>query len=131
MRQTYSIATDASRQLIRLTFVGQWEPAMVGAYRRDLDHALAAMLAEGGRPGSYHTLVDLREQAVQSRETAADFQAIIAAYSPLSRRTAILMSGSALHRMQIMRISGDAGRAFFTTEEEAMAWLFEHASVVP
>jgi hypothetical protein len=64
---------------------------------------------------------------VQPRDVAAGHQAIIAEHAPSARRRALVMSESALHAMQVRRISPSAG--MFCTEEEALAWLASRPGV--
>lgn len=125
MDARYTIDTDPATQLIRLRLAGQWDETTLAAYRRDLAAAMRAFAAGGGRRGEYRLLVDLREQGVQPKEIAAGQQAIIADYSPLARRRALVMSPSALHAMQVRRISPEPDVHIFPSEEDALAWLME------
>lgn len=123
MEQPYTIVTDPARQMVRLRLVGHWDRRTVDAYREDVGRAMAKMAADGGRSGEYLLLIDVREQGVQSQEVASACQAIVAAYSPMVRRSALLTSPSALHQLQSRRISGQVGRGCFRDEEEAIAFL--------
>lgn len=126
MATNYSIDVNPRQQLLEVRLSGQWTVATVASYRLDVDAALARMQAQGGRPGEYLLLVDMREQGVQSREVAAAYQAFISDYAWVGRRRATIVSGSALHELQVKRVAKelDVENAFFRTEEEALGWLF-------
>lgn len=114
MNPNYSIEIDPSRQLIKLRLAGQWELTTLVTYKHDL----------GGTPGEYLVFVDLREHGLQSQEVATALQTLIENLARMVRKRAILMSGSALHAMQIRRISPNSPTNSFQTPDEAMAWLF-------
>lgn len=123
MEPRYRIDFDAPRQLVHLRLAGQWDQRTLADYRRDLASAMRGFAAHGGRPGKYLLLIDVREQGVQSKDVAAEYQAIIADHVRFARRRALVMSESALHAMQVRRISPNADVNMFRTEPEALAWL--------
>ena len=123
MQTKYTIHTDPRRQLVHLRLAGQWDQTTLADYRRDLATAMHALSARGGKPGDYLILIDLRAQGVQTKEVAAEHQAIIVEYVPLARRRAVVMSESALHAMQVRRISPTANVNIFHADDEALDWL--------
>lgn len=123
METRFRISADPTTQLVRLWLAGQWDEATLAAYRRELGAAMRDFECQGGRPGEYLLLIDLREQGVQPKDVAAGHQAIIAEHAPLARRRALVMSESALHAMQVRRISPSAEVNMFRSEDEALVWL--------
>ena len=121
---TYLIDTDPRKNFMRLTFSGYMDSATMDTFEDELSVAFARMQKAGGRPGDYLLLVDARASSVQSREITERFQANIARYSSLSRRTAMLMSVSPLEMMQAKRVVAGDTTGFFVSEDDALAWLF-------
>ena len=123
MQTKYRIDVDPQRQLVHLRLLGQWDRPTLTAYRQELRNAMQTFAAQGARPGEYLLLIDVREHGVQPKEVAAEHQEIIAEYIPLARRRALVMSASALHALQVRRISPTPDVDMFRTDEEALAWL--------
>lgn len=123
-KPTYLIELDPRRNHIRLTFSGHMDHATTDSFEQELAEAFARMPSEGGRPGEYLLLADIRTSTVQSRDITARMQGIIAHYSSLSRRKAMLVSVSPLEMMQAKRVAAVEGTAFFVREDDALAWLF-------
>lgn len=120
----YKIEVDAPRNHLRLTCSGFMDFDMLASLQRELDAAFTQLATAGGQPGSHLTLIDLRDQGVQSLEIATRLQAIAARFTPLSRRVALLMPDSVLYKLQIKRgVSGDT-HLYFHDEQEALRWLF-------
>lgn len=110
---------------MRLSFSGHMDHATVDRFERDLAAAFDRMPAKG----DCRFLSDIRYAGVQSRDITERLQAIMAQYltryGSLSRGIAMLVSGSSLEMLQARRVAGRGGTAFFLTEDEAMAWLFD------
>lgn len=122
---SYLIETNPRRNSMRLTFAGYLDHATLDRFEQEMAVAFARMPARNGRRGDCLFLADLRESGVQSRDISERLQAIIAHYGPLIRRIAMLLSGSALEMMQAKRVAGQDGKAFFVSEDDASAWLFD------
>lgn len=119
----YRIKTDPPRNQLRLTFSGHMNVALLDAFEKEFEAALALMAEGNERPDRYLVLVDLRQQQVQQQDVVARFQAIVARFKPSLRRIAVVMSGSVLHKMQAQRIGGMENHAIFCSEEDALNWL--------
>ena len=130
-KPSYLIETDPRRSYMRLTFSGLMDHGTVDRFEDEITAAIARMPSKDGRPGDCLFLSDVRDAGVQSRDISERLQAIMARYGPLTRRTALLVSGSALEMMQVRRVAGMDGTAFFKSEGEALAWLFEDRPSVP
>ena len=124
-KPTYLIETDPRKNYMRLTFSGHLDHATLDGFEQEMAVAFARMPSKGGRRGDCLFLADLRESGVQSRDITERLQAIIAHYGSLTRRIAMLMSGSTLEMMQAKRVVGQDGKAFFVSENDASAWLFD------
>ena len=109
---------------MRLTFSGHMDHATVDRFEQELAAAFARMPARG----DCRFLSDIRDAGVQSRDISERLQAIMAHYvarhGSLTRRIAMLVSGSSLEMLQARRVAGAGGTAFFVSEEDALAWLF-------
>ena len=124
-KPTYLIETDPRKNYMRLTFSGHLDHATLDGFEQEMAVAFARMPSKGGRRGDCLFLADLRESGVQSRDITERLQAIIAHYGSLTRRIAMLMSGSALEMMQAKRVAGSDRTAFFRSDDDAGAWLFD------
>jgi hypothetical protein len=120
-RPNYSIEVDTERDLLTIRPTGLWDMAVLTAHCADFERAVASYQ---GRP--YRILADLRGFAIQPQNVHAALQAFVAQQD--SVRTAMLLSGSVLQRMQSQRITAghDAVLGFGPDEEvAARLWLLE------
>lgn len=116
----YTIEVDTDHNLLTIHPTGLWDLALLAQHCDDFERAVDAC----GRP--YRILADLRGFAIQPQAVSEGLQAFVAQQQ--SARTAMLLSGSVLQRMQSGRISAaNAVIRAFGPEEEAVArrWLFE------
>lgn len=117
------IHVDPVLALLSIVPVGFWDLATVAAHRDDFQRAVHTL---NGRP--YRVLVDSRRFAVQPSDVRTALHAFIA--SQQSIRTANVVSGSMLQRLQLRRVPHRNGLfRIFGAEQEALArqWLFETA----
>ena len=127
---SYRIETGPRKDYMRLTFWGLMDHATTDQFEQELADTFALRRPAAGGPSDWLFLADVRAAGMQSRDISARLQSIMARYGSLTRRTAMLMSGSALEMMQARRVAGRDGTGFFRDEDEAAAWLFgEEASV--
>lgn len=120
MSDTFSIAIEPHRKLLRVTLVGFLSRDDVAAY---LVAKNAALVQLGAGPNQHVTLCDVSKSTLQSQEVALEFQKSISDPRHMSRRIAFV-TGSSLARMQVQRLLTRAGGACFDTIAEAEAWLF-------
>lgn len=116
----YTIQVDPDRALLTIQPTGLWDVALLARHSDDFQRSVEAC---GGRP--YRILVDLRDFAVQPKLVNAALQHFVARQASL--RTAMILSGSVLQRLQLQRLTSvnPAVRAFGPEEmADAHGWLF-------
>lgn len=118
----YTITVDKGRRRLRLKMTGQWNITTVERFERDLEKTLKQ---NGWGRGDYDCMVDLREQGVQSPEVAERGGRVTASERARAPRYSAMIVDGALKRLQIGRVVTGYDRKFFTSEEEALAWLDE------
>lgn len=120
MEPGYDIDYDPALRLARLTLRGLWDRAMFATYERDLlaRFPVTGPVLPGGR-----VLLDLRAHSIQAQDVAKDFETLFLRYSVRVDRYAVLLSGSALQKMQVQRLGTSATIRFTTSEAEALEWL--------
>ena len=119
----YRIDVDVERRLVTLTLVGFWDQALFDRYTHEVE-ILAANGAKAGRPRTeYRVLIDLREHGLQSQSVAAQIQMGLIENETRTRRQAVLVSRSALHKAQAQRLGRSMDARFFENEHEAISWL--------
>lgn len=124
MGSPYTIAVDASRGLIRATLRGMWDLGVLAGYTAELQATFARLSASVPPGQPLELLIDLRQHGVQPREVGEAIQAELArADVAAAARTAVLVSPSALHRLQAQRLGSHLAASFFADEAEALAWL--------
>ena len=119
----YSVEIDEQRNLLRLTLRGFWTAETLRAFTAELMPIIAARIVA---KGNVDALIDCREFAVQSPEQAAGFQKLFIQPGDIVRRAVIMPS--ALGRMQAERALGPNMLRYFSTEQEAIAWLGKPAT---
>ncbi len=86
---------------------------------------LREFLAQGLTPG-YLLRMDMRESAVQPRDTLASFAHSFPDF-PKASRIAVV-TASALQRMQVLRVMTQPYLRVFDDADVALAWLLDDAS---
>jgi hypothetical protein len=116
----FELLIDDERSWVVERWWGMWE------VQTPEDYAAAMRKAEQHfilRNIEFRTLCDLREFPVQQQVVADVMQAyFLSGYAPASRRTAVV-ANSALLKMQAMRVVELHHRKFFTSMDDACAWL--------
>lgn len=115
----YRIQYDRAVGLIRVIVEGFWDVSTVHAYQAEL---LPIMELARAERGSVLILSDARNFPVQSAEVAAEFARTPRESDPMWDRLATVMK-STLGKMQGARALAGSGARFFTSMEEAEAWL--------
>ena len=118
----YTVCVDRPRLLIRATLHGLWQLGTLERFRREMERALAELATTGATPDRFRLLVDLRDHGVQPREVAQAIQAQLTHHASAGPH-AILVSQSALHKMQVQRMGATLNAAYFADEAAALAWL--------
>ncbi len=117
----YNVELDTSRRFLHLAMRGYWDQPTFDAFALEFERAVLRMQALGGLE---YTIVDGREFAVQARDIAEQFGALIARHKHrLARKTANIVPAQ-LNRLQAERAGGDLAARSFTDLDEARAWLF-------
>ncbi|MFK3890658.1 hypothetical protein [Sphingomonas sp. NPDC079357] len=114
-----SFDVDPQRDLVRITLAGFFSPDDVARFVAARDAAHQQLRCA---PNAHATLVDMRAMQIQSQETVAAFQQVLADPRYTSRRLSFVVARS-LARLQIKRAASEREAAYFTTVEEAEAWV--------
>jgi len=117
----YSVTYDPEAGIIRMAVSGFWEVGMVDDLAAELKPALALARASCGQ---VLVLSDARDFPVQSAEVGMAFGKLEMETGPLRDRMAMVV-GSTLAKMQGQRAVAGSVTAFFTSVDEAEAWLAE------
>ncbi|MDB5577578.1 MAG: hypothetical protein JWR80_2754 [Bradyrhizobium sp.] len=114
----YEIVIDSTRRHIKITVTGFVTMADFDAFEGSLSQIMTRL---GWSAGSYTGLIDNRRHDVAQQELVGRIQQFLK--SPILQpvRLAVL-SGSMLSKLQSKRL--DPQNQVFTTEAEAIAWLF-------
>ncbi len=121
--QPYTVVVDGARGLVRATLRGIWSLEILGRYSAALVDALGQLARDGHSPASARLLIDLRQHGIQPREVAEAIQARVSETEMPVGRTAVLVSPSALHRMQAQRIGALFHANVFDDDARALSWL--------
>lgn len=119
MMPRMSFDVEPERDLVRITLAGFFTPADVDRFVAARDAAHAQLRSA---PNAHVTLVDMRAMQIQSQETVAAFQRVLTDPRAVSRRLAFVVARS-LARLQIKRAAAEREAAYFTTIEDAEAWV--------
>ena len=115
----FTIMLEPSASLIVITMGGFFEEGEVAPFGQEIAKAVASLPC----PASEHKkLCDISEMAIQSQETVAAFQTLLANKAIQSRRLAFVTTRT-LARFQARRLNARPGIAFFADERSARAWL--------
>ena len=125
----FRIDVDQRQSLVRLTLFGQWDVVTVDRYAAAAQDAFATLTEAGTPLDRCKALIDLRQHGVQPREVTERIQRWISLDLSEGARHAVLLSESALHRMQAQRVGSTLGAAFFSDEAEALAWLSQRSDL--
>ena len=124
-RPPFTIEYDEPQQLLKLRLFGLWELETLDRYTDELNRIFGRIAASGGSPKDSRILVDLREHGIQSREVASEIETRLSRGAAVAKRHAVLVSESALHKMQAARAGSQIQARFFTDEQAAVDWLLE------
>ncbi|MDM7955616.1 hypothetical protein [Blastomonas sp.] len=119
MDAVYTIEVDPIRNIVRHYLAGFFEPADVERYvaARNAAHA---QLTSG--PNQHVTLVDVRDMKIQQQDIVKAFGGVLADPRHRSRKLAFVVALS-LARTQLQRATVSRDARFFTSRDEAEAWL--------
>lgn len=121
MTPSFSIIADHRRKLLRIEVGGFFMPSDVGRFVAMCDEAVAQL---GSLPHGHVTLVDMRQVHIQSQESVAAFERVLAKPRYRARRLGFVVERS-LSRMQVQRVAASRDARFFLTVAEAESWLME------
>ena len=116
----YDISVDRALRLVRVRIVGLLSPEVAAAYERDLKWQILNL---GGSQKGYFLLIDLRESQVASKNDTGNLQKRMQWHVANGLCKSAYIVKSALHQIQIRRLSPDDHFNYFVSEEEAMSWL--------
>lgn len=124
MAAQFTVRAEPSRDLIRITMSGFFNPEDIQAFRtaRAAEHA---RLTCG--PNEHVTLNDVRAMKVQAQDVVAAFQDLLADPAYRSRKLAFIVDRT-LARSQLMRALNGRTAKCFENRAEAEQWLFAHDS---
>lgn len=117
------VVFDLDGRTLDITSYGLWDNALIDEFLDAMAVIQVRYDAAGTPPRQLHTVIDLRQHSVQVQETIERLAPEVHRYHDLSKRTAILLSRSALARMQAERFLTLDRHRFFTSEAVARAWL--------
>ena len=120
MQARFKVEADPSRDLIRIEMAGFFKQDDIEAFR-SARRAAHARLTCG--PNQHVTLNDLRDLNIQSQDTVAAFQALLASPAYRSRLLAFVVSPT-LARSQLSRALNGRDARTFPTIAAAEEWLF-------
>ena len=119
MKAQFSTIVDADRDLVRMSMSGFFEAADVARFVAERHVAHKRLRC---RRNQHLTLVDIRDMAVQSQETVAEFQKALHSPGVYSRRIAIVTRTS-LSRSQVRRAADGRDISYFDDFAEAERWV--------
>lgn len=121
MTPRMSLDVEPARDLVRITLAGFFAPGDIARFVAARDAAHRELRCA---PNQHLTLVDIRAMHIQAQDSVDGFRAVLANPDTVSRRIAFVVARS-LARLQIKRAASGRDAAYFTTIEDAEAWLFE------
>lgn len=119
MEAIYKVEADPATNMIRHYLAGFFEPIDVENYVAARNAAHAQLTSA---PNQHVTLVDVRDMKIQQQDIVKTFGAVLADPRYHSRKLAFVVALS-LARMQLLRATGSRSAQYFSTIEEAEAWL--------
>lgn len=115
----FSIEVDVGRDLVRMTLSGFFTSEDIARFNVARLEAYSALRCE---PNQHVTLIDIREMHIQAQARIGDFQQGIADPRTAAKRLAFVVARS-LARLQVQRAAQGREAGYFTSVEEAEAWL--------
>jgi len=120
MDAEFSLRVEPERDLVVVTLLGFFTVEDVARFTKARD---AAHLQLRCRANQHLTLVDVRGMRIQSQESVAAFQQMLANPGTQGRAIAFVVSQT-LARMQAKRAVSDRVSAYFQSSSDAEDWLF-------
>lgn len=115
----HRVEVDPVNNVVRHRLAGFFAP-------EDVERYVAARNAAHGQltcgPNQHVTLVDVRDMKIQQQDIVQAFGGVLADPRHRSRKLAFVFSMS-LARMQLLRATASRSAQYFTSIEEAEAWL--------
>jgi hypothetical protein len=118
----YSIEIDPSRTFVRVQLRNHWSDDLYYQFEVALRQAVERMAARGVTVGTFRTLVDLQNQGVLPKQQAEILARLATSFGPVSAKVALVVA-SALHKLQLTRITPQDRFRVFLDAEEATAWV--------
>lgn len=118
----YTIRFQPERSLLDIAWHSIFLADQVPGYA---EQCLKQFLSEGLKPG-YLLRMDMRESAVQPRDTLASFAHSFRDF-PKASRIAVV-TASTLQRMQVLRVMTQPYLRVFDDTDLALAWLLEEGA---
>ncbi|HEX7742240.1 MAG TPA: hypothetical protein VF489_04625 [Sphingobium sp.] len=115
----FTIATDPTRRLLRITLEGFWDKHTFERFKRE---ARDAALTLPGEPGDHYVIADASRAAIQSQEVAD----MLAAYMTGKTFRFAFVTGNAVIKIQARRLFKESGVIIVDTVEEAEHALFQN-----
>lgn len=118
--QPYYIAVDHASRLLDMKLSGIWDVETAHAFEKALRGEFA-LLRTSRRP--FDVIADLREWLVQSQETTAIHEKLMAFGHECGMRNVALLVSSVLTKLQTLRMASSDHFQAFDDESEARAWI--------
>ena len=123
----YTVAADPDSPLVRIHLSGFFSAEEVaGFWREEQEVARAALLEHG----VYDLLIETTGGGPQGQDVLTAFNRVVTE-SPVKARRIVIISASALLRMQIRRVLVSDKLQVFETIPEAEAWLADAPDARP
>jgi hypothetical protein len=119
----FEVVLDIAARRFHATLRGTWSTPTLVEFQNAMRDVIARCELTHTPPESLLALIDMRDYGVQSQEVASTMQAGVEHYQRLSRHIAVVVSGSALQRMQVRRVAPHSKHRFFTDYRCAVEWL--------
>ncbi len=123
MEAIYKVEVDPATNMVRHYLAGFFEPIDVENYVAARNAAHAQLTSA---PNQHVTLVDVRDMKIQQQDIVKTFGGVLADPRHHSRKLAFVVALS-LARMQLLRATAHRTAQYFSTIEEAEAWLMAPA----
>lgn len=111
--EPFEVSVDIQARRLYVTLRGTWSTPTLVAFQNAMAEVIARCEIAHLAPGSLIALIDMRDYGVQSQEVARMMQVAVDQYQRLSRHIAVIVSGSALQRMQVRRVAPQSKHRFF------------------
>lgn len=126
MKSAFEIRLNLLHRRLDVVMRGVWDLETLTAFQQSMRETLEEHRASGQGAESLTALIDMTEFGVQPQAIAAAIRRDVEGYERLSRHIALVISESALQRMQIRRIAPQDKHRFFTDFDCAEQWLRNH-----